>query len=94
MLKRTIATVAMALVALSSPVWAYDWDQDGYDDAEEQPTGRNDPRVRELTRDWGIEPGHLPYPCGMNGGNAAQTRNCQRDWDAHNPNDYLRNNGW
>ena len=36
-----------------------------------------------------IEPGHIPYPCGFNRGNAAAYEVCQRDWMANNPNDYL-----
>ena len=36
-----------------------------------------------------IEPGHIPYNCGHITGNARARADCQRDWEASDPNDYL-----
>ena len=36
-----------------------------------------------------IEPGHIPYNCGHIVGNARARADCQRDWEASDPNDYL-----
>ena len=45
--------------------------------------------LREQREQGPIEPGHIPYPCGFNRGNARAYEACQRDWMANNPNDYL-----
>lgn len=49
------------------------WERDFWEDLNSQP----------------IEPGHIPYNCGHIVGNARARADCQRDWEASDPNDYL-----
>ncbi len=48
-----------------------------------------DDAMRDSRARHNIEPGHIPYPCGMSRRNSAAQKNCQENWKAHNPNDYL-----
>ena len=53
---------------------------------------RQDRHLAEALNSLGrgpIEPGHIPYPCGFNQGNARAKASCQRDWTANNPNTWL-----
>lgn len=43
----------------------------------------------DLERQHPGEPGHIPYNCGHITGNARARADCQRDWEASDPNDLL-----
>ena len=91
-MKKIIAS--MALVAVTSPALAQDYlgemrreSNDYWSNLSRSYTERQDTReVRPRT--WGMEPGHMPYPCGSITASAAR-RDCQANRQAHNPNDYL-----
>ena len=100
--RRGGATLLVLMVLFMSPAWAFDgsWDdlRSGESaDAWEGEYERQDhygvdgygPLV-EPYLDVDPEPGHIPYNCGHIVGNARARADCQRDWEADNPNDRMR----
>ena len=64
------------------------WQTEEPQPRREYGVGQHDPLVQKYLND-AIEPGHIPYPCGHITSPAAR-RDCQENWQAQNPNDYLR----
>ena len=73
--------------------WGSDWGASAWDDAlemEERPPRRREyPDPEDYFPSGGIEPGHIPYNCGHITGNARARADCQRNWEASDPNDSL-----
>ncbi len=98
-----VSCILLVLAVFTSPAFAQ-WDrltdyekyegrgygnQDTYEPEPWSPTrtGKHDPLVQPYL-DGDIEPGHIPYNCGHITSPRAK-RDCQRDWEASDPNDYL-----
>ena len=96
-----VSYLLLVLVVLTSPAFAFDgawdnlrsgesadaWDSGGYE-RDSYGVGAHDPLAQRYL-DVEPEPGHIPYNCGHIVGNPRARADCQRDWEASDPNDYL-----
>ena len=87
----------LVLVMLTSPAFAFDgaWDDlrggesaDAWETENQAYQEPDYPDPRDYFAPGDIEPGHIPYNCGHITSPRVR-RDCQRDWEASDPNTYL-----